>query len=111
MKQFVIVMLAVMFAVSTVSYAQQPATGGKTVLGHNEECKDAAGCICKGTVVEVDVKKGCKCEISLGSPSQHCPVGQGGGIMPGSSVLWGLIGALIGSALTFFVMRRRGPPG
>ena len=106
MKQIAMVMIAAMLAVPTVSYAQQSA-GGTTELKDGEKCTSDAGCKC----VNVDVKKNCECKITLGSGSQHCPVGDAGGPKPLTSVLWALLGAVIGSALTFLAMRRRAPPG
>ena len=95
-------MVAAMLAVSAVSFGQQPV-GGSTTLKDGETCTSDAGCKC----VNVDVKKNCTCKITLGSGTQHCPVGDGGGPKPLESVLWALGGALVGSGLTFAVMRRR----
>ena len=97
-----LIMVAAMLAVSAVSFGQQ-AAGNLTTLKDGETCTSDAGCKC----VNVDVKKNCWCKITLGSGTQHCQVGDGGGPKPLESLLWALGGAVIGSALTYAVMRRR----
>lgn len=97
-----LMMVAALLVAPTVSFGQQ-AVGNSTTLKDGETCTADAGCKC----VNVDVKKNCTCKITLGSGSQHCNVLDGGGPKPLESVLWGLVGALIGSVLTYLVMRRR----
>jgi hypothetical protein len=87
-------------------HAKSKDTNGITTLGDGEKCEKGEVCRC----VNVDVKVGCECKITLGSGTQHCPVGSGGGPGPlnvQTVVLSGLGGALLGSLLTFAVMRRR----
>jgi hypothetical protein len=111
MKRLAMVMIAAMLAVSTVSYAQQPVSSDQPVLKDGDKCTSDAGCKCGSPAI--DVKKNCTCKIDSlgGTGTQHCPLGEGGGPRPLTSVLWALLGAVIGSALTFLAMRRRGPPG
>lgn len=110
MKPLAMVMIAAILTVSSVSYAQQPVSSDQPVLEDGGTCTSDAGCKCGSP--PIDVKKNCTCKIdSLGKTgTQHCPAGDAGGPKPLTSGLWALIGAVIGSALTFLAMRRRAPP-
>ena len=105
MQLMLCIVLGAMFF-SADLHAKSKDSSGKTILGDGEKCEQGEVCRC----VNVDVKVGCECKITLGSGTQHCPVGTGGGPGPlnvQTVVLSGLAGALLGSFLTFVVMRRR----
>jgi hypothetical protein len=98
---------AIIAALAITLAAQQPIDpNAKVRLGDGITCTDSRGCICGNNDAPVGV--GCQCQITLGSGTEHCPVGKGGG---GPTLLQGglliLVGLLIGSGLTYVVMRRR----
>jgi hypothetical protein len=111
MKKLATMVIVAMLAMSGVSYAQQPVSSDQPVLKDGDTCTADKGCKCGSPAI--DVKKNCTCKIDSlgGTGSQHCPLGEGGGPKPLTSALWALLGAVIGSALTFVAMRRRAPPG
>jgi hypothetical protein len=101
--------VAVALLLAAGVYAQQPVQPGKPTLKDREKCTTDGGCVCGSP--PIDVKKGCECQIdSVGKTgTQHCPIGDVG-TKPLTSVLWGLVGAVIGSGLTFVAMRGRATP-
>ena len=98
---------AFIVALAITSAAQQPIdpTNPK-VLKDGDTCTLTGGCVC-GTN-SAPVQKDCQCQITLGSGTEHCPVGKGGG---GPTLLQGgtfiIIGILLGALPTYFSMRRR----
>jgi len=106
MRRFV--WLAAVFAAMAITLAAQQAIDptNPKVLKSGDTCTDSGGCICGDN--KAPVQKNCECQITLGSGTEHCPVGSGGG---GPTLLQGgllvLVGLVIGSGSTFVVMRRR----
>lgn len=100
--------VAVMIAALTITLAAQQPVGGnnKKQLENGEKCEEATGCKCG----DKDAAKGCSCGLSGGTSTVSCPLGGGGdGPSPLSSGLMIFVGGLIGSGLTYLVMRRRVP--
>jgi hypothetical protein len=98
---------AVIAALTITLAAQMPNNGtNKKTLENRETCKEAGGCLCGSPAI--DVKNGCECQIepTSGTGSQHCPADNGGGPGP-LHFLWGAIGIVIGSVLTYALMRKR----
>jgi hypothetical protein len=109
LEQIIQVVLCIVLGMALCSgnvHARFKDDKGNTILGADEKCAPGEVCKCGN----VDVKVGCTCKITMGSGSQSCDVGNAGGPGPLSVqvvVLSGLGGAVLGSFLTFVVMRRR----
>ena len=100
MKRFV--WLTAIIAALTITLAAQQAKdpNAKIALKDGEKCTDVGGCTCAGTATP----NGCTCSISGGTGTVSCPVSGLGSLGSGLLIL---VGVLIGSGLTFIVMRRR----
>lgn len=100
--------IVVIAALAILLIACQQNTGDKPrELKDGDKCELTSGCVC-GTP-PISVKNGCTCKIDGPSKTgtENCPVGIGGGPKPLEGFLWGLLGFVLGSVLTYVVMRRR----